>query len=123
MTEPICRHCVEPKPEVERNCETCARYLKPRKDCAQCGGTGVTVRLGAKEVGQELPLYAGRNPWVLEPHYSRHVAAMTAEGLHSKADIAGELAFRDWRIKELEQERDAYKRAKEENDDRFMRER
>lgn len=28
-------------------------------------------------------------------HYFKHVNAMTAEGLHSKSDIAAELAFRD----------------------------
>ena len=36
-----------------------------------------------------------RRPWNLEPYYSAHVSAMTSEGLHSKADIAAELAFRD----------------------------
>lgn len=40
-------------------------------------------------------------PWALEPHYCRHVAAMTAEGLHSKADIAAQLALRDTVIVEL----------------------
>jgi len=34
-------------------------------------------------------------------YYSRHVSAMTAEGLNSKASIAAELAFRYRRIKEL----------------------
>lgn len=48
--------------------------------------------------------YADRAPWDLEPHYSKHVNAMTKEGLHSKADIAAELAFRDARIAELEAE-------------------
>lgn len=41
-------------------------------------------------------------PWELEPHYSHHVGAMTAEGLHEKADIAFQLALRDKRIAELE---------------------
>jgi hypothetical protein len=36
-----------------------------------------------------------RSLTALEPHYSRHVSAMTSEGLHSKSDIAAELAFRD----------------------------
>ena len=49
-----------------------------------------------------MKLYAKRHGWDLEPHYSRHVSAMTAEGLHSKADIAAELAFRDARIAALE---------------------
>lgn len=30
----------------------------------------------------------GRNPWELEPYYSRHVIAMTREELHGKSDIA-----------------------------------
>lgn len=42
------------------------------------------------------------NPWNLEPHYSRHVAAMTSEGLHSKAEIAMQLAWRDQTIARLE---------------------
>ena len=37
----------------------------------------------------------------LEPHYSRHVAAMTREKLHAKSDIAAELACRDWEIERL----------------------
>ena len=54
--------------------------------------------------------YAERKPWDLEPHYIKHVNAMTGEGLHSKAAIAAELAYRDKRIEELEKqlaERDA----------------
>lgn len=34
-------------------------------------------------------------------HYTRHVAAMTAEGLHDKSAIAAELAWRDRRIQLL----------------------
>ena len=34
-------------------------------------------------------------------HYVRHVAAMTAEGLHAKSDIAAELGARDWAIAKL----------------------
>lgn len=40
-------------------------------------------------------------PWELEPHYSKHVLAMTAEGLHSKAEIASQLAWRDKTISTL----------------------
>lgn len=48
--------------------------------------------------------YAERGMEVLrEPEYIAHVQAMTAEALHSKADIAAELAFRDIRIRVLEQ--------------------
>jgi hypothetical protein len=42
----------------------------------------------------------------LSVHYCAHVRAMTSEGLHSKADIAAELAYRDWRIEELQREVD-----------------
>lgn len=37
----------------------------------------------------------------LEPHYSKHVSAMTGEKLHSKSDIAAELAWRDQKIERL----------------------
>lgn len=37
----------------------------------------------------------------LEPHYCRHVSAMTTEQLHSKADIAEQLAWRDQAIEQL----------------------
>jgi len=37
-----------------------------------------------------------------EPYFSRHLMAMTAENLHSKGEIACELAYRDARIAELE---------------------
>jgi hypothetical protein len=47
-------------------------------------------------------LYPDLFPWDLEPHYSRHVSAMTGEGLHEKSDIAIQLAWRDKRIAELE---------------------
>lgn len=47
-------------------------------------------------------LYAERDPMALEPHYSRHVLAMTAEGLHWKSNIAAQLAWRDLRIEQLE---------------------
>ena len=35
-------------------------------------------------------------------YYCKHIEAMTTEGLHSKAAIAGELAYRDARIDQLE---------------------
>lgn len=53
------------------------------------------------------PLYANRDPSKLEPWYSQHVNAMTAEGLHNKSDIAAELAHRDQRIVALEQQNEA----------------
>jgi hypothetical protein len=48
-------------------------------------------------------LYGCSNLHTLEPYYSRHIAAMTAEGLHSKSDIAAELAFRDREIVRLQE--------------------
>ena len=39
-----------------------------------------------------------------EPYFSLHLMAMTAEDLHSKGEIACELAYRDARIAELEAE-------------------
>ena len=44
------------------------------------------------------------SPTVLEPHYSAHVNAMTTEGLHTKSDIACQLALRDLCIKHLEKQ-------------------
>lgn len=39
-------------------------------------------------------------------YYFRHVNALTAEALHSKSDIAAELAHRDIQIDQLTAERD-----------------
>lgn len=47
------------------------------------------------------PMYPNLQPWDLEPHYCAHVAAMTAEALHSKAAIAEQLAWRDQTIEAL----------------------
>ena len=46
----------------------------------------------------------------------KHMMAMTIEGLHSKAAIAIELAYRDWQIEQLQEALDdalRYKRADE----------
>ena len=40
---------------------------------------------------------------IIEPDFSQHLLAMTAQGLRSKADIADELALRDMIIRELQQ--------------------
>lgn len=51
--------------------------------------------------------YAERDAMALEKAggwYSLHVSAMTTEGLHSKSDIAAELAWRDVQIMELKGE-------------------
>lgn len=41
------------------------------------------------------PLYPKQDIEELGEWYIKHVEAMTAEGLHSKADIAAQLAWRD----------------------------
>lgn len=45
--------------------------------------------------------YAKRDLEKLGKYYFRHLNAMTREGLHSKADIAAELAARDMIIDDL----------------------
>lgn len=46
-------------------------------------------------------LYTKRNHRQLEPYFSRHMDAMTGEGLHEKGEIAAELAWRDSEIDRL----------------------
>lgn len=46
-------------------------------------------------------VYPAHRPWDVEPHYSKHVSAMTSEELHSKHDIAIQLAWRDQEIERL----------------------
>ncbi len=48
------------------------------------------------------PVYPNLKPWSLEPHYHKHIGAMTSEDLQSKAAIAEQLAWRDKTIKSLE---------------------
>lgn len=60
----------------------------------------------------DLKQYAERDIMALDESgdfYSRHVSAMTAEGLHAKSDIAAELGWRDMQIAELRAERDDYR--------------
>ncbi len=45
--------------------------------------------------------YPNLMPWLLEPHYCKHIGAMTEEDLHSKAAIAEQLAWRDKTIETL----------------------
>ena len=48
------------------------------------------------------PMYdLNRDHSKLEPHYSRHIMAMTTEELYYKSDIAAELAYRDAEIERL----------------------
>ena len=53
------------------------------------------------------PLYdktaTGRD---LEPWFSKHMMAMTAEGLHAKSEVAVELARRDMQIEALQESLD-----------------
>lgn len=53
--------------------------------------------------------YAERNLVELGKHYTKHVQAMTREGLHAKSDIAAELAWRDAEIDRLRTEVEALK--------------
>lgn len=46
-------------------------------------------------------VYPDHRPWDVEPHYSKHISAMTSEELHSKRDIAIQLAWRDQEIERL----------------------
>jgi hypothetical protein len=47
--------------------------------------------------------YPDVDPRELGNHYTRHLLAMTAEGLHDKSTIAEQLAWRDMQIAELRQ--------------------
>ena len=49
----------------------------------------------------DMNTYQQRDMEALGAHYQHHIAAMTEEGLYRKADIAAELAHRDWVIAEL----------------------
>ena len=48
------------------------------------------------------PIYPELNPEDLGEWYYKHVEALTAEGLHDKAKIAAQLAYRDNIIEELQ---------------------
>lgn len=80
--------------------------------CQKCNGTGMVDSGGVQPWGELILvecdcLYRERNAWELDQaggYYSRHVMAMTSEGLHSKGDIAAELGYRDMRIDQLEAE-------------------
>ena len=66
--------------------------------------TGYRIPTDAR--GAIVSEYADHDPIELEPYYTRHVQAMTAERLHEKGDIAVQLAYRDVRIARLTRERD-----------------
>ena len=48
-----------------------------------------------------MKLYGDRSVEELGEYYTKHLSAMTSEGLHSKSDIAAELAYRDYVIDKL----------------------
>lgn len=89
-------------------CFLCGRQCVPAKDNFGQPYMGCPVCRVTTEGNLELkrpgtPTYPKTvGPWELEPHYSRHVGAMTSEGLHDKQDIAFQLALRDQRISVLE---------------------
>lgn len=68
-----------------------------------------------KNIGWEIPhitrnkpkLYGHRNAMSQGQYFLNHMNAMTVEGLHSKADIAKELAHRDIIITKLESKIDS----------------
>ncbi len=61
----------------------------------------------------DVKLYPERDPDDLGELYILHVEAMTADGLHSKSDIAVQLAWRDREILRLRAEKaDAIREAK-----------
>lgn len=62
--------------------------------------TSLTARVPSKLEYRERDLMElNRQP---NYYYSKHVSAMTAEGLNEKSDIAAELAQRDMKISELQ---------------------
>lgn len=75
-------------------------------ELVKAGCDPITGKPAQPESG-EVKLYARRKLQALGSRFTAHMAAMTAEGLHSKSDIAAELAWRDWII---ECERDVYER-------------
>lgn len=56
---------------------------------------------GANAPDRSWTQYQARDVEALGDYYIKHVEAMTAERLHSKADIAAELAHRDKEISRL----------------------
>lgn len=53
-------------------------------------------------------LYGERNLEELGQHFTNHLSAMTSEDLHSKSDIAAELAYRDSVIEKLNNDIENY---------------
>lgn len=68
---------------------------------SECKEDGGTCGIGGYCNKCEHKLYAERDIIEQGEFYTRHVQAMTHEGLHSKSDIAAELAHRDMTIDQL----------------------
>lgn len=80
-------------------CAVCGKTVREGRHATDFGEGHDYVPLTAAEARPAL--YANRYAFRLEPYYSRHVNAMTAEALHWKGAIAAELAFRDQQIARL----------------------
>lgn len=101
------KHAQE-KEAVERawraHLETLPFKIPPPSSAAFTAGYLAAQQAVAGERSKEPrpgPMYPPLHPWDLEPHYAAHVAAMTSEGLHSKAAIAEQLAWRDQQLEAL----------------------
>ena len=53
------------------------------------------------------PMYPNKNPEDYATDFAEHMQAMTAEGLHSKSDIAVQLSWRDAELRRLHAENEA----------------
>jgi hypothetical protein len=80
-------------------CAVCGKTAREGRHATDFGEGHDYVPLTVAEARPAL--YAKRRAFRLEPYYSRHVNAMTAEALHSKGAIAAELAHRDQQIARL----------------------
>ena len=78
-----------------------AAQQQPRYKIAHTPDKFVEAGKRAYEREASSSLYPTHNVEDLGPHYLRHVLAMTSEGLHSKADIAVQLAWRDMEMERL----------------------
>ena len=88
--------------EQDRYCRRRRVYMPPSEalqaKADDCWGEEILARIG---VEMEAKQYAQRDHEAQGELYMLHLGAMTAEGLHSKSDIAGELAHRDKVIEDL----------------------
>lgn len=97
MADVICRHG-----NSSRGCALCAaeQGIKPYEliGPGSCNPLPTKQDMEAWKQSLEKAMnkkYANRNIVEQGEEYTKHVSAMTAEGLHDKSDIAAELAHRD----------------------------